>query len=159
MIYMAVIIFQFFLEKVDTDNHVDLLPQYNVKKANWSKFRDLCIQEFKPDLAQDPDHINIFTDGIKKIMDQTIPLSKPNGKRPKPWFNKDVQDACKNSKSGKYNQAGYKHLINEQGKKVTSKREIVKDIAEGFAQSSSSDNYSDEFRNIKNIQEQQELDF
>ena len=152
-------------------------------------------------------------------MDQTIPLSKPNGKRPKPWFNKDVQDACKSSKaahrrfrnnptdenyqhkkimrakarrvikqskrkswrsyvgnlnrytklkkvwemvrkiSGKYNQAGYKHLINEQGKKVTSKREIVKDIAEGFAQSSSSDNYCDEFKNIKNMEEQHELDF
>ena len=152
-------------------------------------------------------------------MDQTVPLSKPNGKRPKPWFNKDVQDACNKSKaahrrfrnnptdenyqhkkimrakarrvikqskrkswrsyvgnlnrytklkkvwemvrkiSGKYNQQGYKHLINEQGKKVTSKTEIVKNIAEGFAQSSSSDNYCDEFKNIKNMEEQHELDF
>ena len=211
--------FPIVLKGVNKDNHVDLVPQYNIKKANWSKFRDLCSQEFEPDLAQDPDHINILTDGIRKIMDQSIPLSNPNGKRPKPWFNKDVQEACKKSKaahrrfrnnptdqnyqhkkimrakarrvikqskrkswrsyvgnlnrytklkkvwemvrkiSGKYNQQGYKHLINEQGQKVTSKTEIIKNIAEGFAQSSSSDNYSDEIKNIKNSEEQHELDF
>ena len=91
--------FPIILKKVNTDDEVELIPQYNMKKANWSKFQDLCIQEFESDLAQDPDHISIFTEGIKKIMDQSIPLSKPSGKRPRPWYNKEVKEACKKSKA------------------------------------------------------------
>ena len=211
--------FPIILKKVNTDDEVELIPQYNMKKANWSKFQDLCIQEFESDLAQDPDHISIFTEGIKKIMDQSIPLSKPSGKRPRPWYNKEVKEACKKSKaahrrfsnnstdenyqhkkimrakarrviknskrkswrsyvgnlnrytkikkvwemvrkiSGKYNQQAYKHLINEQGKKITSKTEIAENMAEGFAESSSSNNYSDEFKKIKENEEKHNLNF
>ena len=61
--------------------------------------------------------------------------------------------------SGKYNQKPYKHLINDQGIKITNKNEILDELAEGFAKSSSAENYSDEFKKIKDENEKVELNF
>ena len=154
------------------------------------------------------------------IMKTEVIIPKmPSGKRPKPWYNQEVREACQKTKaahrrffnnptyqnyqhkkimraksrrviknakrkswrkyvgnlnrqtkikkvwdmvrkiSGKYNQQPYKHLINDQGIKITNKNEVLNELAEGFSKSSSTENYSDEFKKIKNESEKVELNF
>ena len=120
--------FPIILNKVQTHDPVeDVTPQYNIKKADWKKFRNLCIQEFSSDLSQDPDHINIFTEGIHKIIQQSIPTTKPNGKRPKPWFNQEVKDACRKCKAAHrcfHNNPTPENLANKKIMRAKSRRVI-----------------------------------
>ena len=61
--------------------------------------------------------------------------------------------------SGKSKSSVIKHLKTQQNSSATTAEEIANTLAESFASKSSSDNYSEQFKNIKSKKEKQRLNF
>ena len=80
----------------------DQTPRWNLKKADWFLFRQLCIEKITPDkfiesddsmVMNNNDKMSAFTDLLLYNAIEAIPMTKPNPKKkPKPYFDKECKD-------------------------------------------------------------------
>ena len=67
-------------------------PRWNLQKANWEKFQNLCQSNLIPEgNTYDEDHVTYFTNTLLSIAEECIPKSTNSAKHSKPWFD----DKCK----------------------------------------------------------------
>ena len=75
----------------------DVIPQWNIKKADWAFFETLCKSRLNNETIFDAvNPIQHFTSILISIADESIPKSSPNSKKPqKPWVTKECKEAIK----------------------------------------------------------------
>ena len=73
----------------------DGIPRWNLSRADWSKFDELCSQQLTIDSIEMYDvPVVVFTNILCDIARQSIPRSEPKQrKRCKPWFNVECRKA------------------------------------------------------------------
>ena len=70
----------------------DRPPKWQLYKANWNLFKNLCSEAFLQDDLDGGLQLETFIDKLGEITNETIPKSNFNPKKPqKPWFS----DECK----------------------------------------------------------------
>ena len=77
------------------------VPKWRLHKADWTKFKDLCEEEIRPELFVDvEDSIELFTNILYSIAERTIPKSSTKPKKTsRPWFNDECKEAIKTRKN------------------------------------------------------------
>ncbi|KAJ8049377.1 RNA-directed DNA polymerase from mobile element jockey [Holothuria leucospilota] len=76
------------------------VPRWQLQKADWSEFSDLCKNTIVKDACNDiEDQVAQFTQLLVEIASKTIPKSSafPRSEH-KPWFNTDCEEAIKDRK-------------------------------------------------------------
>ena len=73
----------------------DGIPRWNLSRADWSKFDELCSEQLTIDSIEMYDEpVVVFTNILCDIARQSIPRSEPKQrKRCKPWFNVECRKA------------------------------------------------------------------
>ena len=74
----------------------DRIPCWNLKKAKWEDFKNLCISQLIPENnINDEDHINYFTKTLFDIATKCIPKTSTSTTNKKPWFNDECKKAIR----------------------------------------------------------------
>ena len=78
---------------VSTPGFSSFTPRWNLRRADWTKFTELC--DLQNDRFDDPiEGIQHITDTIISAATESIPLTKePKKANPVPWWNNDVRQA------------------------------------------------------------------
>ena len=73
----------------------DGIPRWDLSRADWSKFDELCSEQLTIDSIEMHDEpVVVFTNVLCDIARQSIPRSEPKQrKRCKPWFNVECRKA------------------------------------------------------------------
>jgi len=71
------------------------LPRWNLNRANWALYIELCNTEINYDLAEPNNNtIERFTAELSKLAEKAIPVfNRSNKVHHKPWFNTNCRDA------------------------------------------------------------------
>jgi len=88
----------FPISLVNLNSTIDeVIPQWNLKKADWAKFETLCKTRLNEDTVFNVnDPIQLFTSILIEIAEDSIPKSSTNCKRIlKPWVTKECKDAIR----------------------------------------------------------------
>jgi len=88
----------FPISLVNLNSTIDeVIPQWNLKKADWVKFEILCKTRLNEDTVFNVnDPIQLFTSILIEIAEDTIPKSSTNCKRIlKPWVTKECTEAIR----------------------------------------------------------------
>ena len=83
------------IESTNEDHH----SRWNLNKANWENFMELCNEKLNPEMFKTADDIQAFTDTLIHVAEKCIPKSSTRSKRNRPWFNKDVKNSINKRKS------------------------------------------------------------
>ena len=120
------------------------LPRWNLRKADWSKYRDTLINSINNlDLTDNIDsNAEIITQTILLAATKAIPLSKPKARRPieVPYWNAECQQAISDRNSARNNPKNNRKADNSDNYKK------LKGIAQGVVKSASQ-NYWQEYCN------------
>ena len=72
----------------------DRPPKWQFHKADWTLFKDLCLEAFPQDDLDGGLQLETFFDKLCEISNETIPKSNPNPKKAqKPWFSDECKEA------------------------------------------------------------------
>ena len=79
----------------DEEPDTDRLPKWNFRKADWTSFRQKCIEDINENIFKDyNDKMEAFSSTLLCIATDFIPKTSPYvKKRSKPWFDEDCQIA------------------------------------------------------------------
>ena len=111
------------IEPTNEDHH----SRWNLNKANWENFYELCNEKLKPEMFQTADDIQAFTDTLIHIAEKCIPKSSTRSKRNRPWFNYDVKNIINKRKSAlrKFNrQPTQENLIHAKQMRAKARKTI-----------------------------------
>ena len=86
------------IEEITSTNE-DHHSRWNLNKANWENFMELCNEKLNPEMFKTADDIQAFTDTLIHVAEKCIPKSSTRSKRNRPWFNKDVKNSINKRKS------------------------------------------------------------
>ena len=111
------------IESTNEENH----SRWNLIKANWEIFHELCNEKLKPETFKTADDVQAFTDTLIHIADKCIPKSSPLSKRNRPWFNNDVKNVINKRKSAlrKFNRQPTQNLFHAKQMRAKA-RKIIK---------------------------------
>ncbi|MCG7877158.1 MAG: reverse transcriptase domain-containing protein [Candidatus Thiodiazotropha endolucinida] len=90
--------FPIVIEEIES-THEDRHPRWNLSKANWENFNQLCNEKLKPEVFKTANDIQSFTDELIHIAEKCIPKSSTRSKRNRPWFNDAVKNSINKRKS------------------------------------------------------------
>ena len=73
---------------------------FNLKKTNWTAYKNLCLSNITPEILDSDDPVSVFTSKILDIANACIPKLSIQSKRlPRtPWFTAACSEAIKNRK-------------------------------------------------------------
>ena len=83
------------IESTNEDHH----SRWNLNKANWENFMELCNEKLKSEMFKTADDIQAFTDTLIHIAEKCILKSSTRSKRNRPWLNNDVKNSINKRKS------------------------------------------------------------
>ena len=82
---------------INTNNNIqNHTPRWNVNKADWTTFKQLCTEQLTEDNIQT---MESFTETLISISTKSIPKNSPPGKKNRPWFNSECKKAIKDRKA------------------------------------------------------------